>query len=338
MIYEFFKEHPMPSARMSIATFLSATAIALMTTLLPLNVEAAAPMRTAQPAGYYTIKVGDFDVTAIYDGGGLASTELLRADAKRVRAMLARNHMDLEKIRGSISGFAVNTGSKLILIDTGTGGLQGGSNNGKFLANFTASGYQPEQVDEVLLTHLHHDHVGGIIKQDGTAVFPHAIIRMAQADSDFWLSESNAKLATSGNKEDFDVARKAAKPYLQDGRWRPFQQAETIEAGIQAIALPGHTPGHTGYQLTSNGQTLFIWGDVVNFAAVQLPSPDISVDFDQDPAQAATTRIALLRRLSKEGVLIAGPHIQFPGFGRLRKQEHGYAWLPIAYSDSVVQP
>jgi glyoxylase-like metal-dependent hydrolase (beta-lactamase superfamily II) len=318
------------------ATVMGATSIALVASFPTVNVQAAAPMISAQPAAFYTIKVGAFEVTAVYDGGGPLSPTLLHEDAQRVLTMLESNYLPTDNIQGSIAGFVVNTGSKLILIDTGTGGQ--GTKTGKFMKNFRAAGYQPEQVDEILLTHLHHDHVGGIVGPDGQALFPNAVIRLAQSESDYWLSPSNAQRALDGEKDDFEVARKAAKPYEDSGRWSPFQAGKLIDPGIQALALPGHTPGHTGYQLTSNGHTLFIWGDVVNFAVVQLPRPSISVDFDNNPVQAAKTRAALLRRLSQEGALVAGPHMPFPGFGHLRVQAQGYAWIPVTYSDAIVQP
>ena len=166
---------------------MSALAIATLVAHVPVA-HAEAPLRPHQVPGYYRLMVGDFEVTALYDGGAGIDSALLRGNAQQIRALLRRSmYDDPTDVLGSVAGYLVNTGSKLVLIDAGTGGHWGGPALGRLVANLRASGYSPDQVDVVLITHLHADHVGGIYGADGSRVFRNAEIRMAKADSDFWL-------------------------------------------------------------------------------------------------------------------------------------------------------
>jgi glyoxylase-like metal-dependent hydrolase (beta-lactamase superfamily II) len=197
-----------------------------------------------------------------------------------------------------------------------------------------SAGYTPEEVDLVLVTHLHSDHVGGLTTQDGKRVFPNAEVYVAKAESDFWLSPEIAAKAPKDAQPFFQSAQAIAAPYIKAGKWHTFSGSESIVDGMQLVPLPGHTPGHTGYEFSSKGQKILFWGDIVHAQRVQLQHPEVTAIFDIDQTAAAATRHQLLPRLAREDVLIAAPHMSFfPPLGRLRKEESGYSWAPVVFTD-----
>jgi glyoxylase-like metal-dependent hydrolase (beta-lactamase superfamily II) len=279
--------------------------------------------------------VGDYEVTAHYDGGGTISSELLHGNPKLIQSLLARSFQnDPKHVSATVQGFLVNTGSKLVLVDTGAGGHWGPATLGKLVQNLKASGYKPEQVDLVLLTHLHGDHAGGIYK-DGKRVFPNATVMMKKADADFWLSKEIMNKAPEDAKIFFKIAQDGSAPYIAAGKWKPFDSMDEIVPGIKPVAIPGHTPGHTGYMVSSKGQSLLIWGDIAHVSAVQMPHPEISIVFDSDNEAAVKTREALLKKLAADKTMIAAAHMPYPGLGRLRVADNGvgYDWVPATFSD-----
>ncbi|SEJ04309.1 Glyoxylase, beta-lactamase superfamily II [Pseudomonas sp. NFACC07-1] len=296
-------------------------------------VQAAAPMQHKQVPGFYRTMIGDYEVTALYDGGGSIDSSLLHGDPALIQSLLARSFQnDPKHVSATVQGFLVNTGSKLVLIDTGSGGHWGPPTLGKLAQNLKASGYKPEQIDLVLLTHLHADHAGGIY-QNGKRVFPNATVMMTKADADFWLSKEIMAKAPEESKIFFKVAQDGAAPYIAAGKWKPYEGMAEIVPGIAPYAIPGHTPGHTGYMISSKGQSLLIWGDVAHVGAVQMPHPEISIIFDSDSASAVKTREDLLVKLAADKTMIAAAHMPFPGLGRLRKADNGegYDWVPATF-------
>lgn len=315
---------------------LLAVSLALASPFIAVStVQAAAPMQHNQVPGFYRTMVGDDEVTALYDGGGTINSNLLKGDPKLIQSLLARSFQnDPKNVSATVQGFLVNTGSKLVLIDTGAGGHWGPPTLGKLVQNLKASGYKPEQVDLVLLTHLHGDHAGGIYK-DGKRVFPNATVMMKKADADFWLSKEIMDKAPEDAKVFFKIAQDGSAPYIAAGKWKPFENMDEIVPGIKPVAIPGHTPGHTGYMVTSKGQSLLIWGDVAHVSAVQMPHPEISIVFDSDSASAVKTREALLKKLAADKTMIAAAHMPYPGLGRLRNADNGvgYEWVPATFTD-----
>lgn len=297
--------------------------------------QAAAPMQHKQVPGFYRAMIGDYELTALYDGGASIDSNLLHGDPKLIQSLLARSFQnDPKNVSATVQGYLVNTGSKLVLIDTGAGGHWGPAALGKLVQNLKASGYKPEQVDLVLLTHLHGDHVGGIYK-DGKRVFPNATVMMNKADADFWLSKEIMAKAPEDAKVFFKIAQDGAAPYIAAGKWKPYNSMDQIIPGITPYAIPGHTPGHTGYMISSKGQSLLVWGDVAHVGAVQMPHPEISIVFDSDSASAVKTREDLLVKLSTDKTMIAAAHMPFPGLGRIRKADTGtgYDWVPATFLD-----
>jgi glyoxylase-like metal-dependent hydrolase (beta-lactamase superfamily II) len=294
---------------------------------------AAKAQRHDQVPGFYRMKVGDLEVTALFDGLGVFDPHWLKGKKTTTDGVAKALHDDPHLLDGSETGFLVNTGKQLILVDAGAGTWFGGGALGRLAGNLRSAGYAPEDVDLVLVTHLHSDHVGGLTTQDGKRVFPNAEVYVAKAESDFWLSPEIAAKAPTDAQPFFQSAQAIAAPYIQAGKWRTFSGSEAIADGMRLVPLPGHTPGHTGYEFSSKGQKILFWGDIIHAQRVQLQHPEITVVFDVDATAAAATRNRLLPQLAREKVVIAGPHMLFPSLGRLRKEGNGYIWAPVAFAD-----
>lgn len=310
-------------------------ALALAAALLaaaacPAPALAAAPQVRTQGPGYYRMMLGDFEVTALLDGTHVFPVETVMTGVSReaVARDLARADLALP-LQGSINAYLINTGDKLILIDSGAGALYGDC-CGHLLANLRAAGYQPEQVDEVLLTHLHKDHVGGIVV-DGKMAFPNAVLRTSQAEADYWLTLANKARAPAFLASFFDAAAAALAPYLAAGRFQPIAADGQLEAGVGSLAAPGHTPGHTAYFVSSGGHTLLVWGDIVHVAAIQLQDTQATVSYDSIPASARQWRDTLLARAASQQLVVGAAHIAFPGLGHLRRDGASYDWIPLNY-------
>ena len=298
--------------------------------LIAVASQAAAPLVKTQAPGYYRTMLGEFEITALSDGSHPfpIDTVMTHIEAALIRQDLAKADL-AQPVQGSINAFLINTGTKLILVDAGAGVLYGDCCN-KLLSNLRAAGYQPEQVDEVLLTHLHKDHAGGIMAQ-GKAVFPNAVLRLSQLEADYWLSAANQARAPDFLSTFFDAARAAVAPYQAAKHYQPFEQFGQLDAGIEALPAPGHTPGHAMYRVQSAGQTLLIWGDIVHVTAIQLEHPQATVKYDSSEADAAATRARLLQSLANDHTLVGAAHIAFPGLGRIRQNGKAYDWLPLNY-------
>jgi len=314
--------------------FAAALLVALASSIaVPHAALAAAPQRHDQVPGFYRMKVGDLEVTALFDGHGVFDPHWLNGTKVTMDGVADALHEDPHMLDVSDEGFLVNTGTQLILVDAGAGTWWGGGSLGRLVGSLRSAGYTPEEVDIVLLTHLHSDHVGGLTTQDGKRVFPNAKVYVAKAESNFWLSPETAAKAPKDAQPFFQSAQAIAAPYIEAGKWHTFSGSEPIVDGVQIVPLPGHTPGHTGYEFSSKGQKVLFWGDVVHAQRVQLPHPEVTAVFDIDQTAAAATRNQLLAELAQENVLIAGPHMPFPALGRLRKEGSGYSWVPVIFND-----
>jgi glyoxylase-like metal-dependent hydrolase (beta-lactamase superfamily II) len=317
-----------------LATFLVALASCVAG---PNAVIAAAPVHHDQVAGFYRLKVGDLEVTALNDGAGEFEPQWLTGKTVKSAHIEAALHEDPHLLDVGNAGFLVNTGKQLILVDAGTGTWWGGGAFGQVANSLRSAGYLPEQVDLVLVTHLHSDHIGGLTTKDGKRVFPNADVYVSKVESDFWLSPELAAKAPKDVQPFFEAARGISAPYIKAGKWHTFSGSESIVEGLQLVSLHGHTPGHTGYEFTSRGQKILFWGDIIHVQVVQLGHPEITAGFDIDPAVAAATRNQLLPTLARENVVIAGPHMSFPAMGRLRQQGKAYVWAPVGFSDQWVE-
>jgi glyoxylase-like metal-dependent hydrolase (beta-lactamase superfamily II) len=294
------------------------------------SVQAAAPAVKTPAPGFYRFMVGDFEVTPINDGTvDLPMDQLLHQKAEATRAALEKNYLKLP-LETSDNAYLINTGSKLVLIDTGAGVLFGPT-LGKFVNNLRAAGYQPEQIDEIYITHMHGDHVGGLVS-NGQRAFPNALVRAGKADADFWLSKANMDKAPADKKGSFQGAMTALNPYVQAGKFKAIESDGELVPGVTALATHGHTPGHTTYVVESRGQKLIVMGDLIHAAAVQFDNPQVTIGFDSDEKAAYAARKKVFDDAAKNGTLVAGAHLQFPGVGHIAAQGKGYRWIPVNYT------
>ncbi len=309
---------------------LKAMSAGLAAALLATPVLAAAPMVKSNAPGYYRMMLGDFEITPLSDGTvELPVAKLLSMDEDKVKAALAQSFLE-SPLETSDNAYLINTGKKLVLVDSGAGAFFGPT-LGKLVANLKAAGYQPEQVDEIYLTHFHGDHIGGIV-QDTRLVFPNATVRAHKAEADYWLSKENMDKAPEQSKGFFQAAQTALGPYVKAGKFKPFEGDTVLVPGIRSHATPGHTPGHTSFVVESQGKKLLLTGDLVHVAAVQMPHPSVTIGFDSDRSAAAAVRKQEFDAAAKAGYLIGAAHLPFPGLGHLRKDGEGYRWIPVNYT------
>jgi glyoxylase-like metal-dependent hydrolase (beta-lactamase superfamily II) len=314
--------------RLSAHRFLATGALLAATTLA----QAGAPMVKGQAPGWYRMPLGAFEITALSDGTvDLPVDKLLTGvSPAKAQAALARDYLK-SPVETSVNGYLVNTGSKLVLIDAGAAGLFGPT-LGRLATHLKASGYTPEQVDEIYITHLHADHVGGITGADGKAVFPNAIVRVDAKEAAYWLDAAAMAKAPAELKDAFKGAMLSMKPYVDAGRLKTFDGDSELVPGIRAIAARGHTPGHTIYAIESQGQKMVVWGDLMHVAAVQFPDPTVTVNFDSDGRAAIPQRKKAYADAARNGNFAAVAHVAFPGIGKLRAEGKGYRWVPANYS------
>ena len=294
----------------------------------------AAPVqRTEQVSGFYRQQVGSMAVTALYDGYLGIGIDLLHGAGKEsIQALLAGKFVVQLKdgVQTSVNAYLVDTGKHLVLVDTGAGQCFGPT-AGNIGDNIKAAGYAPEDVDTVLLTHLHPDHVCGLLSKDGKAAFPNAVVWAAKEDQDFWLSKEIAAAAPEANRPFFKMTQDAVAPYAAKKALRSFTHDTEVLPGLTPVASFGHTPGHTGFLVKSGDEALFIWGDIVHSHAVQFRHPEVSFEFDSDQQQAVSTRKRIFEKAAAERWLVGGAHLPFPGLGHVRKEGTGYEWVPVEY-------
>ncbi|WP_409054176.1 MBL fold metallo-hydrolase [Variovorax sp. GrIS 2.14] len=299
---------------------------------LPSDRSVSTPQKKAQAPAFYRMPLGDFEITALSDGTVKLPLDQMMSNISPadVRKLLAAGFETLPN-ETSINAFLIQTGNRLLLVDAGAGTLFG-QNGGHLLENLKAAGYGPEDVDAVLLTHLHGDHSGGLTVE-GKRVFPNATVYLDKADRDYRFDLDAERRAPANQKGMFSQSRTAIGPYETAGKVVLFEGGVTLFPGIISVPAHGHTPGHTLYQVESKGQTILFSGDLVHSAAVQLPRPEATISFDADPQEAASDRAAMFKKLASSRTLMGAAHISFPGLGYVvESEEGGYRWLPRPYS------
>ncbi|OHX14310.1 MBL fold metallo-hydrolase [Chromobacterium sphagni] len=324
-------------------TLAASLALALATattTLLPAFPSyAAAPQVRVQAPGYYRMMLGQFEVTAVSDGTVKVALDKLLSgeEPQQIRRLLENGFQKPDQAETSINTFLINTGGKLLLMDSGAGQLFGANVAGRLQQNLRAAGYRPEDIDAVLLTHVHLDHSGGL-SAAGKRMFPNADIYLSRNEADFWLNPANkAKVdgpRASGfdQRQGFDQAQASLAPYLAAGKVKTFEPGVELFPGIRAIATPGHTPGHVFYEASSDGARMQFWGDAVHAQQAQFAHPEIAIDFDVDSASAIEQRRKAFADAAAHGYWVAAAHIAFPGIGHVRSDADAFAWEPANYS------
>ncbi len=304
----------------------AAAGLAAMGNSLPTH--AKAPMAGNQVISVHRMKLGDFEVTSILDGYIELDPRLLNAPPERVQRLMEAANLPYGPIRTPVNTFLVNTGEKLVLLDTG-GAKFLGPTAGRLVQGLAAAGIEPAQVDEIYITHMHGDHLHGAVTPEGAALFPNAVLRIAQQDVDYWLNPDVEAAAPAAQKGRFMPAKRAKAAY--GDRLKPFKQGEVLTPGIASVAAVGHTPGHTCYLVTSGSAKMLAIGDLIHIAPVQFASPEVTISFDWEQPKASAARINLFDMAAKDNILIAAVHLPFPGLGTLRKEGTSYAYTPLSW-------
>ena len=281
-----------------------------------------------QAPGFYRLQVGDFKVTVLSDGAASRDVSKIMSKPVEVRAAFFAAHIKLP-VDLSINCFLIDTGGKRILIDTGAGELFSKA-AGSLIGNMRAAGYRPEDIDAILLTHIHADHSGGL-SVNGKRLFENATVYVDKRDPAYWLDTAEELKVAPERRASFQQARLTVNPYVEAGKLSMFDGATELFPGVRTIPEYGHTPGLTGYLVESNGERLLLWGDIVHAAEAQFRDPSITIDYDVNRIQAVDARRRILDVAAKEGYLIGGAHLSFPGLGYVQADRDGYAWMPAPY-------
>ena len=275
---------------------------------------AQADGHTAPKPIHSDFNVGDFRVTTLLVGSRAVEEPHgifgLNVDDETFEAVSAENFIPTDVAQFYFTPTVVNTGSEVILFDTGL-------NAGGVTAALGAAGYAAEDITHVVITHMHGDHIGGLTDDSGAETFANAAYTTGQAEFDHWAAADNdgfkGKVAPLAEKMTF----------VGDGA--------SIASGVTSMAAFGHTPGHMVYRLESGGEQLVLCADMTNHYVWSLAYPDWEVRFDMDKAAAAATRRSVLGMLAADKIPMVGYHMPFPGLGYVAAKDDGFQYVPHSY-------
>jgi len=313
---------------------------AAVTGLRPIATNAAVPQAGAQAPGFYRYKVGSFECTSINDGARsfpMPDKFVLNIPKEEALAAADAAYMPKGMVTVPFNPQLINTGSKLVLIDTGNGvaNLEPSKGAvGRTLQNLQAAGVYPKSIDIVLLSHLHPDHTNGIRLADGSLAFPNAEIMVPVKDWEFWASEDNAGKASSDMMKNYFANVKKTFAGIES-KVTKYEWGKEVAPGITSIATPGHTPGHTSFAVASGDKKVLIQSDVTNIPEFFLRNPDWHVAFDTDGALAQETRHKFYDMVAAEKATVIGFHFTFPSVGHVEKDGAKYRLIPSAWNPTI---
>lgn len=276
---------------------------------------------------FFPLKIGEIEVVALSDGFVATDAhQLLQEGAHgQIDSLLAKAGLN-NPVEIQVNVFLILSGKRKILIDTGSGDFLNNSSSGKLVQSLKMIGFRPEDITDILLTHVHADHSGGLT-HNGIVVFPSAVIHLNQGEYDYWMDDTNLDGLTGYKRDFFLKEQKILTAYRK--KIRTFSGPTQLFPEIKAVPMPGHTPGHTAYELDSKGEKVLFWGDMVHIKEIQFIFPDFDDRYDVDINRGKERREKVYRNMAKEKIMIAGAHIEFPGIGRLKTDKERYKWEPI---------
>ena len=284
-----------------------------------------------QAPGFFRFNLGKMRITALYDGLATLPASFFKGiSSTDVESNWKSTHdYTPNGIEDSVNAYLIDTGNNLIMVDAG--GSKCFPNMGELKDNLRQTGYAPNDVDAIVITHFHPDHSCGISDAQGQALYSNATIYVNEKEAAYWLNAEQTAKAPKEVQGMFLMQQKAVAPYQANRRFKTFKAGDELFSGVKAIAAYGHTPGHTIYQFNSEGQTAIFWGDLVHSYQMQLNNPKIAFEYDYDQKQAVSTREQVLAQAAKNLWLVGGSHIPFPGLGHVRPASRGYDWTAVKY-------
>lgn len=322
-------------------TVLASTALAAAPLGAPVLAQTAAPAPapaqgsgSRQAPGFYRYKVGDIEVTAINDGIAPRALEgfIRNAELSAVQQAAREAFLPQDTIQNTFNALVIRNGDRLTIVDTGNGDM-GAPTTGRWMENFRAAGFDPSQVNTVVISHFHGDHINGLRRKDGTAVFPNAEVMVPAAEWAFWMDDARMNQAPENARGGFQGARRVFGPIAKDVK--QYEADKEIVPGLTSIAAYGHSPGHTAFMLSSGSGRLLILSDTANHPALFVRNPDWSAVFDMDADQARATRRRMLDMAASERAQVAFYHAPFPATGHIAKDGNGFRFVPVPWSPAV---
>ena len=297
---------------------------------------AAAPAAgSGQAPGYYRTKVGDIEAVAVNDGVWSRPLDpgfVKNAPVEEVKKAQEAMFLPTDVTPIPFTTTVLRTGGKVVLLDTGNGN-SGAPTSGTWMANFKAAGFDPAQVNTVIISHIHGDHINGLRLKDGTAVFPNAEVMISAPEWAYWMDDAKMAAAPEGLKGNFNNVRRVFGPIAKDVK--QFENGKEIAPGVTAVAAPGHTPGHFAFMVSSGNGKLILMSDTTNHPALFVRHPEWQAVFDMDGNQAVDTRRKLLDMAAAEKTRVSFYHAPFPATGHIAKDGNGYRFVPVQWNPAV---
>ena len=318
-----------------------AAALAATPLLSNAPANAAAPMADKQAPSFYRYKVGDVQVTVISDGVNtfaLGDSFVLNAKKDEVAAALEKAYMPKDKVSIQFGPLVINSGGKLIVLDTGNGPGAFASSKGavgQFAANMAAAGFDPKNVDMVVISHFHGDHINGLLNAEGAPAFANAEVLVPSVEWKYFMDDGEMSRAPEGRMQTvFKNARRVFEAGLNK-KATPYEWGKEVAPGLLAVETIGHTPGHSSYVLSSGSDKVFIQSDVTNLPALFVTNPGWHLMFDQDPALAEKSRRRVYDMLVADKMRVQGFHFPFPANGFVEKDGNGYRLIPAPWNPVI---
>jgi len=327
--------------RRTLLTGAAAAIVAPMGVSRPVRAQAPPQPAHKQAIGWYRYKIGSFEVTVATDGVSrfrFADDHVGNKTRAEVNAALVEEHLEPDLMTTPYNPIVINTGSKLVLIDTGTGEanyIKSNGVGGQLLANLAAAGVDPGAIDTVIISHYHGDHVNGLLTANKALAFPNAEILVPASEHQYWTDDGEMSRAPAGRVADLFKSNRQVFAGEVMKRLRTYEWGKEVVSGINAIGTPGHTPGHTSFVVASGSDSVYVQSDVTHVPFLFVRHPDWHAFYDQDPVMAQATRRKVYDMLAAEKMRVQGFHYPFPSLAHVEKAGEGYREIPVVWNPTI---